>query len=58
MKFTEDLLRETQKTIKKDYGVEVTLDEADEILDNLTKYFKELMEIDHRQKSDRGNDVQ
>ena len=51
MRFSDDLLKRTQATFLKDYGVELTLDETNEALKNLTKYIKTLMEIDRKQKS-------
>ena len=48
MQFTEELLKRTQATLLKDYGMEVSLDETNEILDNLARYITVLHDIESR----------
>jgi hypothetical protein len=45
MEFTEKLLTETKEVLQRDYGVDVSLKETNEILLNLTKYVTLLHEI-------------
>lgn len=57
MKPSDEILKDAQALFSEKYGYEVSLDEAEEMLDNLTQFFKLLMEIDQKQKSDQGEDV-
>lgn len=49
---SEKLVLELQAAIKKDYGKEVTIEEAREIGETLTEYYDLLGKIYHRMKTD------
>lgn len=58
MRFPDDLLKRTQATFLKDYGVELSLDETNEALRNLTKYIKVLMKMERKRAERDGNEVE
>lgn len=52
---SESILKEFQKIIKEDYGIDITLGQAAEIMNDAVAYFDLLAKIRHRELVDIKN---